>query len=252
MSARIAAVLDPQIALMAGGHHAKAMPDRILADPRMANVRALILGEAEPRVVALLEDERRRAELPGVMWRDPLLGTHAAGIPRQSTATALLALDVNTLPLVNRAFLPQDPYTAPDGRIEANIVGSRGCPYNCTFCGAAVSANPDVTIRVRRPESIIEELHALHDEHGVTAFRFVDDLFLGAGRVITEQMAAFTRHGTGDRFVWDATGRINVLDRLTDSELDHLVANGLREVARVRSPGRNRSTKPGVLVRANG
>ncbi|MGW1836854.1 cobalamin-dependent protein [Streptomyces sp. NPDC002067] len=91
MSARIAAALDPQIALMAGGHHAKAMPDRILDDPRMANVRALILGEAEPRVVALLEDERRRAELPGVMWRDPLLGTPAAGIPRQSTATALLA-----------------------------------------------------------------------------------------------------------------------------------------------------------------
>ncbi|MGW1836853.1 hypothetical protein [Streptomyces sp. NPDC002067] len=101
-----------------------------------------------------------------------------------------------------------------------------------------------MTIRVRRPESIIDELHALHDEHGVTAFRFVDDLFLGAGHVITEQMAAFTRHGIGDRFVWDATGRINVLD--------HLVANGLREVARVLPPGRNRSTKPGVLVKANG
>ncbi|MET8029008.1 radical SAM protein [Streptomyces avermitilis] len=117
------------------------------------------------------------------------------------------------------------------GHTEANIVGSRACPYNCTFCGAAVSANPDVTIRVRSPQNIIGELDQLHDEYGVTAFRFVDDLFLGVDRVIDEQMAAFTQHRISDRYIWDATGRINVLNRLSDSDLDRLVANGLREVA---------------------
>ncbi|MET9595652.1 radical SAM protein [Streptomyces sp. NPDC006516] len=253
MSARIAGRLDPDIALMAGGHHAKAMPDRILADPRMANLRALVLGEGELRVAALLEDEQRRRELPGVLWRDRLLGTRAAGIPAGRPDPRLLGPDIDSLPYVNRAFLPQDPYraapTATDrrlalsrgtdllgtaartGHVEANIVGSRGCPYNCTFCGAAVSANPDLSIRVRSPENIIGELDQLHDEHGVTAFRFVDDLFLGAGRVIDEQMTAFTRNRIGERYVWDATGRINVLDRLGDRELDRLVQNGLREVA---------------------
>ncbi|MFN1189993.1 B12-binding domain-containing radical SAM protein [[Kitasatospora] papulosa] len=253
MSARIAARIAPDIALMVGGHHAKAMPDRILADPRMANLRALVLGEGELRVAALLEDEQRRRELPGVLWRDRLLGTRATGIPSGSPNPQLLGPDINTLPYVNRAFLPQDPYRAAPteadrrlalsrgadplrtaartGHLEANIVGSRGCPYNCTFCGAAVSANPDLTIRVRSPENIIGELDQLHDEYGVTAFRFVDDLFLGAGRVIAEQMTAFTRHRIGERYVWDATGRINVLDRLGDRDLDRLVQNGLREVA---------------------
>ncbi|MGQ5640594.1 MULTISPECIES: B12-binding domain-containing radical SAM protein [unclassified Streptomyces] len=51
------------------------------------------------------------------------------------------------------------------------------------------------------------------------------------GRVIEEQMEAFTRHGIGERYVWDATGRINVLNRLSDAELARLVSNGLREVA---------------------
>lgn len=168
--------------------------------------------------------------------------------------------NINTLPYVNRAFLPQDPYeaawTATDRRMaserswigqlkgcghqEANIVGSRGCPYNCTFCGAAVSANPDVAIRVRSPENIIGELDQLHDEYGVTAFRFVDDLFLGVGRVIDEQMQAFTEHKIGERYVWDATGRINVLNRLSDTDLDRLVANGLREVALGIESGSNR------------
>ncbi|MFE4534836.1 B12-binding domain-containing radical SAM protein [Streptomyces scopuliridis] len=253
MSARIAARLSPDIALMVGGHHAKAMPDRVLADPRMANLRALVLGEGELRVTALLEDEQRRRELPGVLWRDPLLGTRAAGVPVGKTSAQMLGPDINALPYVNRAFLPQDPYRAAPtesdrrlavcrgtepltqaaraGHMEANIVGSRGCPYNCTFCGAAVSANPDVNIRVRDPEDIIGELNELHDEYGVTAFRFVDDLFLGASRVIKTQMAAFTRHRIGEQYVWDATGRINVLDRLDNAGLELLVNNGLREVA---------------------
>ncbi|MEU8758560.1 radical SAM protein [Streptomyces sp. NPDC048659] len=231
MSARIAAGLDPGIALMVGGHHARAMPARILDDPRMGNLGALVIGEGETRVAALLADERRRAELPGVMWRDRLLGTHAAGIaPRDQTAR-WLSPDIDALPLVNREFLPQDPYVADDGRTEANIVGSRGCPYDCGFCGAAVSANPDVKIRPRSPEGIVDELDHLHETYGTTAYRFVDDLFLGAKRVIVPQMEAFTRHKIGDRYVWDATGRINVFDRLDDAMLDTLKGNGLREVA---------------------
>lgn len=265
MSARIADQLDPAIALMVGGHHAKALPDRILADPRMRNLRALVLGEGELRVVALLEDEQRRRELPGVIWRDPILGTRATGIAGPRTSARMLGPDINMLPYVNRAFLPQDPYqaapTSTDRRIaasrgserlaaaavnghqEANIVGSRGCPYNCTFCGAAWSANPDVTIRVRSPENIIGELDQLHHEYGVSAFRFVDDLFLGVRDVIHEHMKAFAEHSIGDRYVWDATGRINVLDRLSDDDLDVLVSNGLREVALGIESGSDRILK---------
>lgn len=116
MSARIAARLDPGIDLMVGGHHAKAMPDRILADPRMRRLGALVLGEGELRVASLLEDIQNRRTLPGVMWRDPLLGTRAVGIADPKTSASLLGPDINALPYVNRAFLPQDPYQAPGHR----------------------------------------------------------------------------------------------------------------------------------------
>jgi radical SAM superfamily enzyme YgiQ (UPF0313 family) len=141
-----------------------------------------------------------------------------------------LAPDIDALPFVDRSFLAQDPYRA-GGRIEANMVGARGCPYDCSFCGAAVSANPDVTIRTRHPDNILQEMDQLRAEHGVTAFRFVDDLFLGARRVIEQMMTAFTRAGVGEWAVWDATGRINVLHRASDATLDLLATNGLREVA---------------------
>lgn len=229
LTATIASALDPSIRIMAGGHHAKAMPQRILADPRMARCDALILGEAETRVVELLADHRNRADLPAVMWLDRVLGQPVTG-GRPGTGRHL-APDIDTLPFVDRAFLAQDPYVAPDGLIEANMVGARGCPYDCSFCGAAVSANPDVTIRVREPDNIIAEMQQLRDRHAVRAFRFVDDLFLGAGRIIDRMMHAFGRADIGRWAVWDATGRINVLDRRSDAQLDQLAACGLREVA---------------------
>ncbi|MEU2248153.1 radical SAM protein [Streptomyces sp. NPDC019224] len=232
LSARIAAGLNEDIRLIVGGHHAKAAPESVLVDPRMSRLTALVVGEGETRVAALLDDPARRAELPGVMWRDRLLGTTAEGIEHDPARVGhWLSPDINGLPMLDRAFLPQDPYLAGDGRREANMVGARGCPYDCWFCGAAVSKNPDLTIRTRTPENILTEMHQLADGQGVSAFRFVDDLFLGARRIIHPMMDAFTADRVGERWVWDATGRINVLDRESDAMLDILARSGMREVA---------------------
>lgn len=232
LSARIAAGLVDGVQVMVGGHHAKAAPEAVLADPRMSRLAALVVGEGETRVTALLDDAARRAELPGVMWRDRLLGTTAEGIEHDSARTRhWLSPDIDGLPMLDRAFLPQDPYVAGDGRREANMVGARGCPYDCFFCGAAVSKNPDLTIRTRTPDNILAEMHQLAGEQQVSAFRFVDDLFLGARRIIHPMMDAFTADRVGERWVWDATGRINVLHREGDAMLDTLAASGMREVA---------------------
>ncbi|WP_432903737.1 B12-binding domain-containing radical SAM protein [Micromonospora matsumotoense] len=229
LSARIASGLDPAIQLMVGGHQAKAMPQAVIGDPRFARLEALVLGEGETRVAALLEDRRNRVRLPGVMWRDPVLRTPVTGgMPGMAWH---LAPDINALPFVDRRFFSADPYRPEGGPLEAAMVGARGCPYDCSFCGAAVSANPDVTIRTREPANIIAEMDELHACLGVTAFRFVDDLFLGHERFIRRCMAAFSEAGIGDRYLWDATGRINVLARTSDALLETLAGNGCREVA---------------------
>ncbi|TQN33543.1 radical SAM superfamily enzyme YgiQ (UPF0313 family) [Haloactinospora alba] len=228
ISANIAAALDPGIKILLGGHQAKAMPTEILTDRRMARCEALVIGEGETRVAELLGDHLTRGDLPGVMWLDPVLKQPVTGgRPGQGRH---LAPDINAMPFVDRRYLTQDPHHDA-GRWEANMVGARGCPYDCSFCGAAVSANSDVTIRVRSAENVVAEMEQLRIAYGVTAFRFVDDLFLGARRVIKTMMDGFAAHRVGDWAVWDATGRINVLAREGDEVLDRLVANGLCEVA---------------------
>jgi len=223
--------LDAEIAVMLGGHQAKAMPWQILSDLRIPRIDALILGEGEARVTALLNDLTRRSELPGVWWRDNTGKVCQSDPPSSKYATFWLAPDINTLPFVDRTFLVQDPFENERGVIEANLVGSRGCPYDCSFCSAAVSVNPDISIRTRDPQNIIAEMEYLAMRYGATAFRFVDDLFLASPAFMRKCLAAFKEHDIGGKFTWEATGRINILSRAPDPLLDLMKETGCREVA---------------------
>jgi len=46
-------------------------------------------------------------------------------------------------------------------------VGSRGCYYDCSFCGAAISANRDILVRHRSPENVLAEMEYLRSRWGV-------------------------------------------------------------------------------------
>lgn len=221
--------IDSRIQVMLGGHHAKAMPQRIVDDHSVPRVDALIVGEGEYRAYEILRDIDARKTLPQVFWRSRT-GCEA-GECSSGQASYWLAPDAEQLPFVARDFLANDPFTAEDGRTEANLVGSRGCPYDCAFCGAARSANPDVAIRTRTPGNILAEMEALARSHGVNAFRFVDDLFLANARFMSDCMHLFSQARVGQRFRWDATGRINVLAKAPDALLDAMASGGCREIA---------------------
>ena len=154
-SARLLSLLDPEIRVMLGGHQAKAMPYEILRDEAIPRIDALVLGEGDLRVPLLLAETHTSPSLPGVLRRS---APSAAPPVSKPAIGSLLAPDIDDLPFVDRRFLADDPFLAEDGRLEASMVGSRGCPYDCSFCGAAISANPDVRIRTRSPEGLLAEL----------------------------------------------------------------------------------------------
>jgi radical SAM superfamily enzyme YgiQ (UPF0313 family) len=230
-SVQILECIDPEIAVMLGGHQAKAMPLEILNDSDLHRIDALILGEGEYRAATLIQDTDQRQNLPNVWWRDENRKPQTSMNLENTDKSYWLAPNVDTLPFVDREFLTQDPFETEEGLIEANLVGSRGCPYDCSFCGAALSANPDIAIRTRNPYTIIEEMETAHKIYGATVFRFVDDLFLASPPFMKNCLPIFREKKIGERFHWDATGRINVLSRLSEEMLNLLVETGCREVA---------------------
>src|SRR5437764_572957 len=68
--------------------------------------------------------------------------------------------EISDVPL-DRSFFGNEPVNHPLGFVEANIVASRGCVYNCTFCAAARSLNKDYPVRERSDASIIEEVRQI-------------------------------------------------------------------------------------------
>ncbi|SCB51758.1 B12 binding domain-containing protein [Bradyrhizobium shewense] len=202
-SVRLLQQLDPAISVMLGGHQAKALPRSILEDFRIPRIDALVLGEAETRVPRLLGDKRSRGELPGVFWRE---GQTAVMPSVRAKDPLLLAPDLDAMPLLDRSHLDHDPYS-DGGVLESAMVASRGCPFDCSFCGAAVSSNPDITIRMRKPDSIMAEALDLGTRLGVQRVRFVDDLFLANQRLMRTTLSAFVDARLDMR--WDATGRIS-------------------------------------------
>jgi anaerobic magnesium-protoporphyrin IX monomethyl ester cyclase len=99
-SVEILQKLSPEIAVMLGGHQAKAMPSQILAYSRIPRIDALILGESEYRVAAILEKTDRRSDLPEVYWRISLDDIRQGNAHSNSDRTYWLAPDINSLPFL--------------------------------------------------------------------------------------------------------------------------------------------------------
>ena len=230
LSVAILQGIDPDIQVMLGGHQAKAMPKEIVLERRIGRIDALVIGEGDSRCPALLEDAERRSSMPGIWYREN--GKTRLSDPGKCEETQRWnAPDINDLPFVDREYFSRDPFLNDQSLVEANVVGSRGCSYNCSFCGAAKSANPDISIRARDPSNILAEMKQLSTRYGVKAFRFVDDLFLASPPFIRKCLSEFIKDGVGDRYVWDATGRINVLSKASDALIDMIKEAGCREVA---------------------
>lgn len=81
--------------------------------------------------------------------------------------------------ILNRKFLPNEITINHYGKKEASIITSRGCAYNCAFCGGARSLNQNISIRTRTPESILDEIRELISIYpDLQSVRILDDLFL--------------------------------------------------------------------------
>ncbi|MDD3669111.1 MAG: radical SAM protein [Alphaproteobacteria bacterium] len=225
-SARILRQLPTDIKIMLGGPHARACPDDILRDAALPRIDALVIGEGETRVVELLKDTGSRARLPLVHWVEN--GSVRQGAA-PADARAFLAPDLTDMPLVDRRFL-ENSESVTDGLESAKIIASRGCPYDCTFCGSARSAAPDVAVRHRGAHSIIAEMKALRREKGVRYFDFLYELFLISPCFINQFTHALENEKELSGIRWEANGRVDVFDRIDAEGLTRLKNAGLSKI----------------------
>jgi radical SAM superfamily enzyme YgiQ (UPF0313 family) len=156
-----------------GGHYPSF--DYAEALERIPGADSIVRFEGELTLVELmqrLEDGADWRDVSGVAWRD---GARIVANPLRPALD-----DLDQLPCPERSdidYLGQDLPTA-------SVLGSRGCPWDCSFCSIRpfYEAQGGKLRRLRAPQAVVEEMRALHDERGVKVFLFQDDDFLATGR----------------------------------------------------------------------
>lgn len=154
------------IPVVVGGYHITELPSSLTSDMDVG-----VIGEGERAICDLVELLLEHGSLPAaklagvrgiVYWE---AGERAVTEPREVIGKSSRSLD--ELPMPERTMMRVRPHS--------NMLTSRGCPYNCTFC-ASTRFWPN--IRYFSPEYMIEEVKHLRDTYGVRYITFHDDLFI--------------------------------------------------------------------------
>lgn len=134
--------------------------------------------------------------------------------------------DISAVAL-DRSFFKNEPVKHPLGFQEANIVASRGCIFNCTFCAAARSLNNDYSVRERSVASIQNELSQINETFpAVNSIRVLDDLFLKHRESVVNAVRVFSNFG----FQWRAMAHVLTFNKVEVDLLRELKQSGCFEL----------------------
>jgi len=137
-----------------------------------------------------------------------------------------LVSDISDVSL-DRSFFQNEPILHPLGFTEANIITSRGCVYNCTFCAAARSLNRDYPVRERSISSIIAELQEIAQRFpAVSSIRVLDDLFLKSKDSVQKAIQVFRPFS----FQWRSMAHVQTFRHVNDDLMEELRRSGCHEL----------------------
>lgn len=155
-----------------GGHYPSFDYGEVLR--RIPGVDSIVRFEGEPTLVELLATLAAGGDWRAVQGLAFRADGEIAATPLRPSVR-----DLDTLPWPDREDIDYTEHDMP----TASVLGSRGCPWDCSFCSIRpfYEAQEGPLRRMRRPEAVVEEMVALYRERGVPVFLFQDDDFLAGG-----------------------------------------------------------------------
>ena len=179
---------------------------------RTPEIDVIHRGEGEtsvPLLVRALRDGASLDSVPGIFYRKN--GTVAQNPP------APRVTDLDSLPAPAYAGLDFTRY------VGHNMLGSRGCPYPCTFCSIAPVWGRTAFSRSAR--GIVDEMTLLYREHGVRQFLFQDEYFISSPARAKEFAALLVKSGID--VTYKAFARVDLVD---EESLRALAGSGCVEI----------------------
>ena len=166
----------PDIITIGGGVHPTLSPEETIALP---GLDVICRGEGEYALLELCDHLQAGKEPTGIAG---LWFSRNGGVERNPVRP--LIADLSTLPPPMRAIRTVYSYNERSVKDVAFFMGSRGCPYRCTYCcnDAIRSVFPDHSkyYRLKPVDGIINELRDHIERNPKTKFiSFYDDVLMG-------------------------------------------------------------------------
>jgi len=197
----------PNTPIVIGGPHPSALPNRSLEETKADFV---VMGEGElifEKIITQLKNGKTNwCNIKGLAYRDES-GTIRVN-PREE-----LIKDLDSIPFPARDLVDNKLYSPPPTKrvslgLNTLISTSRGCIYNCGFCGAQTVWTRK--IRTRSPESVLKEIEECIVKYGIRSFNFADEFFTANKKRVLEICQLIMERGL--KIKWVCSARAQGLD----------------------------------------
>lgn len=169
---------NPNIITVIGGHHLTTAPEETLK--RFPQFDIGVIGEGEKTILELATvvkdfgfDKEKLKSVNGLIFREDNGEKFFKTSPRARNR------DLDALPKPAFDLLPNlSDYSPPVHTVKkfpaCNLVTSRGCPGQCTFCTRSVYGN---SLSAHSAEYMMDLIEELYYKYGVREVQFRDDNF---------------------------------------------------------------------------
>ncbi|MBI4776365.1 MAG: B12-binding domain-containing radical SAM protein [Deltaproteobacteria bacterium] len=192
--------------MVAGGHHATALPELTLR--RIPALKAVVEGEGEVPLAQIADGDAPEA-IPGVWWRKET-GEIVHTPPKQTED--LDRFPVPALDLLDMKFYTRPNLTKVYGHYlsSASVIGSRGCLHRCDFC--AVRGTQGRGVRFHSAEYVVEWIKRVLKDYPVEGFYFHDSDFLMDTSRTETLCESFRREGLHKKIKWAVQTRADHIE----------------------------------------
>lgn len=210
---------NPVVVTILGGPHINALPSESLRD--CADIDFVVFGEGEQTFAELLESISKKITQPAI----PGIGYRQGNKVILNSPRNLIP-NIDSIPFPARHKFPIEKYHDPDryNKPYTLMMSSRGCPYNCIFCGS--SATWGRKVRFRSPKNVLDEIEIIVNQHDIRNITFCDDTFTLGKRRVIDICNGITERGYNLEFL--CSSRVNTID---EKRLEGLARAGCKEIS---------------------
>lgn len=199
--------VSPKTRVVFGGPHPTVMPLQTLQSPY---VDAVAIGEGEYTWLDLVNNNGNFEGMKGIWYKED--GSITKNKPRE------VIKDLDSLPFPNIDLVDLQNYFRHWFQLDSvsrnlrgiNIISSRGCPYNCSFCQPTLAKLFGRRIRKRSPDNVVAELKHWKKKHKIQAFMFQDDTLIFDKQWVSEICDKLIESNLD--LIWSCNARANLVD----------------------------------------